>query len=307
MIAGTTGDDLHIADFGEQLGGLRAEGLDHDVVLAQTPFQGALYYGWLLVDFLEHEVTVGTLVGGFGAFVVLHGFALYRVTGQIPDGYLVAADLGDVAFFQVHEAVGHLAQGQLVGSQEVLPVAQTDNQRAAAARSQQAVWLVRADHCQAIGTVQLLDRSLQGVGQVRDGLQGVVQQVDDDFGVGLGAEYVAQALEFFTQFFVILDDTVVHHRQFLAGEMRVCIMLGGRAVGSPAGVGNTQLACQRIGGYSGFQFADLADAATTLQGPLLGEDRQTCAVITAVLQTLEAFDEDGGDITFGDGANDSTH
>ncbi|MCY1178946.1 hypothetical protein D9M73_193210 [compost metagenome] len=87
----------------------------------------------------------------------------------------------------------------------------------------------------------------------------------------------------------------------------MCIMLGGCSVGCPAGVGNTQLAGQRIGSYSGFQFADLADATTTLQGSLLGEDRQTCAVITAVLQTLEAFDEDGGDVTFGDGANDSTH
>ncbi|MNJ48990.1 hypothetical protein D3C77_442030 [compost metagenome] len=307
MIAGTTGDDLHIADFGEQLGSLRTKGLNHDVVLAQTPFQGALYYGWLLVDFLEHEVAIGALVGGFGAFVVLHGFALDLGTGQIPDGHLVTADLGDIAFFQIHETVGHLTQGQLVGSQEVLTMTQANHQRATATGGQQTVRLMRTDYRQTISTVQLLDCSLEGVGQVRDAFQGVVQQVDDDFGVCLRAEQVTQALELFTQFFVVLDDAVVHHRQILAGEMRVGIMLGWRAVGCPTSVGNTQLACQRVGGYSGFQLADLADAATTLQGPLLGVDRETCAVITAVFQALEAFDQDSGDITFGDGANDSTH
>ncbi|MNN17189.1 hypothetical protein D3C81_1303630 [compost metagenome] len=153
MVAGAAGNDLHIAHFGEQLGSLRTESLDHHVILAQAAFQGALHHGWLLVDFLEHEVTVLALVSRFGAFMVLHGFALDLGAGDVPDGDLFAADFGDVALFQVHEAVGDLAQGQLVGSQEVLAVAQADDQRAAAAGCQQAIRLLGADHCQAISAV----------------------------------------------------------------------------------------------------------------------------------------------------------
>jgi hypothetical protein len=47
------------------------------------------------------------------------------------------------------------------------------------------------------------------------------------------------------------------------------------------------------------------DAALELAG--VGEDRHTGAVIAAVFQALEAFDQDGGDIAFGNCANDSTH
>ncbi|MNH04554.1 hypothetical protein D3C79_638530 [compost metagenome] len=307
MVAGTAGNDLHVAHLGEQFGSLRAEGLDQHVVLAQAAFQGALHHAWLLVDFLEHEVAVGTLVGSFGAFVVLHGFTLNLVALLVPDGDLVAADFGDVAFFQVHEAVGDLAQGQLVGRQEVLAQAQADDQRAATACGYQAVRLLGTDQRQAVSTMQALHRSLQGIGQVRNALQGVVDQVDDDFGIGLRSEDIAKALQLFAQFFVVLDDAVVHHGHFIAREVRVGVALGRRTVGGPASVGDAQLAGQWLDGNSGFQFTDLADTATALQFTVLGEDGQAGAVVPAVLKTLEAFDQDGCDVAFGDGTNDSTH
>jgi hypothetical protein len=37
VVAGTAGDDLHIAHFGEQLGGLRAEGLHQHLIVARRP------------------------------------------------------------------------------------------------------------------------------------------------------------------------------------------------------------------------------------------------------------------------------
>ncbi|MNZ99816.1 hypothetical protein D3C78_1191550 [compost metagenome] len=152
-------------------------------------------------------------------------------------------------------------------------MAQTNHQRATAAGRQQAVRLVGADHCQTISAMQLLDCGLQGIGQVRNGLQGVMQQVDDDFGVGLRAEYITQALKLFTQLFMVLDDAVMHHRQLVTGEMRVGIAFCWRTVGGPTSVSDTQLAGQRIGGNSGFQLTNLTDAATTLQGSLLGINR----------------------------------
>ena len=86
------------------------------------------------MDFLEHEVAILALVSRLGAFVILHGLALHRLAIDVPDLHGVAANLGDIAFFQIHETVGHLPQRELVGGEEVLTEAQADHQRAAAAQ-----------------------------------------------------------------------------------------------------------------------------------------------------------------------------
>lgn len=139
--------------------------------------------------------------------------------------------------------------------------------------------------------MQFRDSGLERGAEVAELLQFVFEQVDDGFGVGIGAEDVAQALESLAQFFVILDDAVVHHRQLLPGEMRVSVALARRTVGGPTSVGNAQTPGQWLGLQRGLQFADLADAAAAIQCALLGQERHTGAVIAAIFQTLEAFDQ----------------
>lgn len=155
--------------------------------------------------------------------------------------------------------------------------------------------------------MQFRDCSLERGRKVAELLQLVLEQVDDGFGVGIGAEDIAQALEALTQRFVVLDDAVVHHGQILAGEVWVSITLARRTVGGPASVGDAQTPGQRLGVQRSLQFADLADPATAIQCTLLGQQRYTGAVVTAVFQALEAFDQYRGDIALGDGAYDSTH
>ncbi len=305
--AGAAGDDLHVAHLGEQLGRLRAEGLHQHVIGAQAAFQGALHHLGLLVDFLEHEVAVLALLRRLGAFVELHGVALHAAAFGIPDLHAVLADLGDVALLQIDEAVGDLAQGQRVGGQEVLAQAQTDHQRAAAARGEDAVRLRSADHRQAVGAVQLLDRRLERISQVRQALQRVVQQVDDGLGVGLRGEQVTEALEPLAQLLVVLDDAVVHHRQLLAGEVRMGVGLAGHAVGGPASMGDAQATEQRLLHQRLFQRGDLADAAAATQLAVVGVDRHAGAVVAAVFEALEALDENGTDITLGNRADNSAH
>ena len=65
-----------------------------------------------------------------------------------------------------------------------------------------------------------------------------MQQVHDDFGVGIRDEYVTHLLELSPQRLVVLDDAVVHHGQIITGEMRMGIALAGRAMGCPAGMRN---------------------------------------------------------------------
>ncbi len=306
VIAGATGDNLYIAHFGEQLGRLRAESVDQYLLVTQATFQGALHHGRLLVDFLEHEVAECAFVGSFGAVAVLHGFAFDGIAVDVPDRHAFTADVGDIAFFQVHEAVGDLAQGQLVGGEEVFPQAEADHQRAATARSNHAVGLAGADHGQAIGAVQFLDGGLESNRQVAEVLELVVQQVGDDFGVGVRGEHIAQALELFAQHFVVFDDAVVHHCQ-VTGEVRVGIALARRPMGGPAGVSNAETADQRLAEQRLLQLSDLARATHPLKLAGVGENRHTGAVVAAIFQALEAFEQDGGDVAFSDCAYNSTH
>jgi hypothetical protein len=306
VIAGAAGDDLHVAYFGEQLGSLWTEGLNQHLIVAQATFEGALDHGRLLVDFLEHVMAELTLVGGFGTIGVLHGLALDSVAVHVPDLHAVATDFSDIAFFQVHEAVSDLTQSELVGSEEVLAQTQSDHQWTATARGDQTIRLLCIDHCQTVGTVQLLDGCLERCSQVRLFLELVGQQVRDDFSVGVRAERVTQGFELFAQGFVVLDDAVVHHRN-VTGKMRVSVTLARRAMGRPTGVGDTETTGQRLFGQRGFQFADLARTAHAFQGLLVGINRHTGAVIAAVFEALQAFEKDGGDITFSYCADNATH
>lgn len=155
--------------------------------------------------------------------------------------------------------------------------------------------------------MQFRDGGLESGREVAELLQLVIEQVDDGFGVGVGVEHVAQALEALAQRFVILDDAVVHHGQLMAGEVWVSVTLARCAMSGPARVGDAQAPGQWLGLQGGLQLADLADTAAAIQRTLFGQQRHAGAVITPVLQALEAFDQDRGDIALGDGAYDSTH
>jgi hypothetical protein len=56
-----------------------------------------------------------------------------------------------------------------------------------------------------------------------------------------------------------------------------------------------------------FQLTDLARATHALELLVVGENRHTGTVIAAVFKALQAFEQDGGDITFSNCADNSTH
>ncbi|MNE97208.1 hypothetical protein D3C80_1955190 [compost metagenome] len=81
----------------------------------------------------------------------------------------------------------------------------------------------------------------------------------------------------------------------------------GCAVGCPTGVGNPQATCQRLSFQSLLQFADLARTTHTLKRVVVGKYRNTSAVIAPVFKALEALEQNGGDVTFRNRADNSTH
>jgi hypothetical protein len=97
--------------------------------------------------------------------------------------------IGDVAVFEEDELVGGTGQRQRVGGEEVFVLTQADDQWRTVARADDAVRLLAAEHRNRIRAVQLLGGGLHRLEQIA-GVE-VVDEVGDDFGVGLALELVA--------------------------------------------------------------------------------------------------------------------
>ena len=90
----------------------------------------------------------------------------------------------------------------------------------------------------------------EGLGDAVDGAAGLLEEVGDDLGVGLGAEAVASATELLSEGVVVLDAAVVDDGDAAgAVEVGVRVELGGSADGGPTGV--TDADARRGRGRSG--------------------------------------------------------
>jgi hypothetical protein len=144
-----------------------------------------------------------------------------------------------------------------------------------------------------------------GLEEVGGGLEGVVEQVGDGLGVGLGGEFVALGTQLGAQLFEVFDDAVMHHGE-AGGDVGVGIALGGHAVGGPAGVGDADLGAQ-VGGIGlGGKLGDAADGAQALQLAVL-EHGEAGGVVAPVFELAQALEQHGNDVATGNGGNDATH
>ena len=85
------------------------------------------------------------------------------------------------------------------------------------------------------------------------------------------------------------------------------IVLGRFAMGCPAGMGDAQVADGGMSVERAFQFHYLAGGTHPLDAAIGVEYGNAGRVVTAVFQPAQTFEQDGGDITLSDGADDSTH
>ena len=148
----------------------------------------------LLVDFLEHEVAVLALLGRIGRQLALAHRALGGVAVLVEHLDRGAANVGDVAFFEEHEAAGHRQQRRDVRGHEVFVDAQTHDHRATFARQDDALGLRLADYRQRVGAFELGHRGAHGLEQILLRGEMEVHAMRDHFGVGLRGELVAELL-----------------------------------------------------------------------------------------------------------------
>ena len=306
VVAGAAGDDVNIADQRQLAFSPGAEGGGEDMIIREQAIQRVGDGGGLLKDFLEHKVLILALVHAQGrVLVLLHG-VLHRLVLPVPDLVIVTGQADVFAFIQIDEAVGHLQQGQRVGADVMLAAADADDQRAAHPGAIQGVGFILMDDAEGEGAAQFGQRATQGAEHVLLTAVVVSQQVGDHFGVGLGGEYVAKFLKLQAQRVVILDDAVVDDSQTV-GTMRVGVLLTGLAVGCPAGMGDAQLARERLPGKPLFKLGDLAGGAGTIHRSGSIQRGDAGRVITAIFQPPQPLQQNRGQVTRGDATYNSAH
>ena len=122
-------------------------------------------------------------------------------------------------------------------------LAQADYQRRVAAGGQNHVWLVLVNHQNRESAVQTVDHFGECGNQFAGALERLRNQVRGNLRIGFAGKFGAGSKQFGLEFGKIFDDAVVNQRQpgCLAAEVRVCIAVGGCAVGCPTGVANADV------------------------------------------------------------------
>src|SRR5690606_14585139 len=221
----------------------------------------------------------------------------------------VTGDFSNITLFQIDESVSDLAQCQWIRGNKVFTDAYANYQRAAAAGNHQMIRFGRVDCTESVGTVQERNNvqyCAQHVLVVAYAF--TVQQVHDNFSIGVRQELVTICDQFLAQAFVVFNNAVVHQRKLVTGEVGVCIALAGYPVSGPAGVGDAGAAACRLGKQLVSKFLDLANSAYTFEGSgFFLDDCKTGRVVTAVLQTFEPFQQNTNNVTLGNATHNSTH
>jgi len=221
----------------------------------------------LLVDLLGHEVAVIGLVdqrrrGRVPDLVALDGVAVLVV-----DRRALARQHHPVAIFEIADRVGERAERDGVGAEIHLAVAITDRERRSVAGADHEVVVAGEYEAEREGAAQARQRQLDGFHRLVAAREQIVDEVQHDFGIGLGVEHRSLPLELLAQLAEILDDAIVDHGDALC-RVRMGVVDGRLAVGGPARVTDPGRALQGLGFQPLLQVLQLAFGAAALQVPL---------------------------------------
>ncbi len=302
-------DDVNVLDLTQTLVG-QAVVLEQNRVVLDTRLYGVGNRLGLLHDLLEHEVLVAALFRS--GHIPRYGlnFLLDRVAELVHDNYAVRTDDGNLVVIEDDVALGAADDGGDVRGDHVLALTDADNQRVAAACSDDLLCVVHRDNAQCIRAAQTLYGLQNGLCEVLllAGMQ-IIYKVCNGLGVGLGLELVAVRFQTLTQLLIVLNDAVMYDCYLaLAAQMWVRVAVGRLTVGGPAGVTDTASAVHVAALFLDLLFK-VCNAAACLDNAqaVLGEGSHTGGVIAAVFQTVQTLDENRKRVLASGESNDSTH
>jgi len=285
VVRGAARDELHALDR-FRLGRREVDAIEID---ARTIFEYARAdrvgdRARLLVDLLLHEAVVAALLRRNGIPRDDARLAQQRTAFDVVNIDVERGKCREVAVLQERHPARVGEQRRNVAAKKRLAIAHAeDDRRAALLGGDDLVGLrigqyrdrVRADHT--------LARASHGGGEIGRAIAELaVDQVRDEFRVGVGLDLAPFGLELDADRAVVLDDAVVHHRD-VASAMRMRVAHGGLAVRGPARVTDADRAGQRVVLQQVFERGELAHRATRRQRAAL-KDSDARRVVAAVFE-----------------------
>ena len=199
-------------------------------------------------------------------------------------------DHGHVAIFKIDYLAGVFHDRGAVRADEVLVVANPDEQGAALLGKDDLVGFVGGDDGQGVGTHHVGEGDADGLGEVALlMLVDIVYQMDQHFCIGFTLKDVASLCQFLTQGKVVLDDAIVDDGDTsVGGKMRVGVGAVRLAVGGPARVPDTRVARHILCHTELIQLVHAAPLFVRRQ-PAILNDGDTGTIVPAVFQTFKSF------------------
>ena len=243
----------------------------------------------LLVNFLGHVMAMVAFVDEQHRGLRFQHGALHDVAAVVVDLGAVARHDHPVAVFQVADGAGERRQRDGVGADIHRALAKTDRQWRAAPRADQKIVLAGEQEGERERAAQARQGGLHRGNRRSAAFHFLGDEMRDNLGVGLGGELGALLFQLAAQLVEILDNAVVHHRQFFGG-MGMRVVLGRPAVRRPARVADADRAGKRLAQQPGFKIAEFAFGAAARQLAVF-ERGDAGGIIAAIFEALERIDE----------------
>ncbi len=212
--------------------------------------------------------------------VALNGMAVL-----VEDRSALVGQDDPIAVLEIADRVGKRAERDGVGAEIHLAVTIADRERGPIASADHEIVVAGEDEAEREGAAQPRQRQLHRFHRLVAARQEIVDQVQHDFGVGLGVEHRALVLELLAQLAEILDDAVVDDGNAL-GRVRMGVVDGRLAVRGPAGVTDAGRALQRLGLQPPLQILQLALGTAALD-MLAFERGDAGGIVAAIFKTFE--------------------
>ncbi len=204
------------------------------------------------------------------------------------------------------DGAGLAEEGGDRGGEEVLAVAEPDDERRLVPDADEQVGLVVVDGDDREVALELRVDAAQRLREIAVVL--LLEQVDDHLGVGLGGERVAALGQLLPQLDVVLDDPVEHDREpvgLAAGE-RMRVPLGHAAVRRPARVAEPVVRVGAVRAGRLDEVAEVADGADVVERVVLAQ-RDPGGVVAAVLEPAQSLEQKRLRLARPDVSDDSAH
>ena len=195
---------------------------------------------WLLVDFFEHKVRVSALFRARHIPLDMRRLANHFVSFRIEQINMVVVEDGDFILIEIVHIARVFKNGRNIARNEVLALAQADDERAFLSGGNHSVGVFRADHTERVASFKPVQSLQNGFKNLARLFVEIIEQVRDDFGVSLAFEHHALVLKPRLELCVVFDDSVMNDSDCSRNiRVRMRIQIARLAVSCPARMPDT--------------------------------------------------------------------